>query len=158
MIVLFSILTAFNLICLIAAAALGYSGLRSTATSQWHQLFGILSTIVSCAVHCVVMTYFMATSKWVQHAITVKHLDASLAVPTRSFKAQAYPAALAALLTVFITAFAGAATASYETKPTLHHVLALITWAINAIAAVFEYRAIQRNGRLIDGILSTINR
>lgn len=157
MVLLFSVITTLNLICLIIAALLGYAGMTNPATSQWHQLFAIFAAIVSTGVHCVVLTYFMATSKWVQHAISVKNLDAAMAAPTRSFKAQAYPAALSAVVFVFMTAFAGAATASYQIRPTTHHVLALATLAINLIAAYFELRAIQRNGHLIDGILAKIN-
>ena len=156
MIVLFSSITILNLLCLIAATALGYAGIRSAATSQWHQLFAIFAAIVACGVHCIVMTYFMATSKWVQHAITVKHLDAKLAESTRSFKAQAYPAALLAIFMVLISSFAGAATAGYEMRPTIHHALALATLLVNLLAAIFEYRAIARNGLLIDGILARI--
>jgi hypothetical protein len=156
-IVLFSTITVLNLLCLVAAAVLGYAGLHSAGASQWHQLFGIFTAIVCCGVHCIVMTYFMATGKWIGHAISVKNLDSSLAAPARSFKAQAYPAALVALLSVFVTAVAGAATASYQIQPALHHWLALSTWAINAVAAVFEYRAIRRNGLLIDRLLARIN-
>jgi len=156
MILLFSIITALNLLCLIVAGILGYAGMSNPSTSQWHQLFAIFAAIVCAAVHCVVLTYFMATSKWVQHAVSVKKLDINLTRPTRSFKAQAYPAAIAAILLVFIAAFTGAATASYQIRPTLHHALAIATLAVNLIVAYFEYRAIARNGRLIDEILAAI--
>src|SRR3954465_14143719 len=97
MIPLFLALTAVNLLALCSTAALGYGVSNGHAWSSYHQLAGGLSTIVCCAVHCVVFTYFMATSKWVQHAVTVKRLDDALVAPTRSFKAHAFPAAILAM-------------------------------------------------------------
>ena len=70
MISLFLGITAVNLLCLGVAAFTGYTH------SQYHILAGALAAIVSCGVHCIVITYFMATSKWIQHAVSVKHLDA----------------------------------------------------------------------------------
>jgi hypothetical protein len=156
MLSLFLALTAFNLLCLLLTAALGYVYGGSEVT-QWHALAGVVATMTCCAVHCVVFTYFIATAKWVQHAVTVKQLDPALAQPTRSFKLQAFPAALAAMVTVFAAAAFGAARASYGVSPTYHHALAWVAVAVNALVAVAEYRAIARNGRLIDGILARIN-
>ncbi|HEV2294416.1 MAG TPA: hypothetical protein VGR35_11200 [Tepidisphaeraceae bacterium] len=156
MLSLFLALTAFNLLLLLLTALLGYA-YGGSETTQWHALAGIVATMTCCGVHCIVFTYFIATAKWVQHAVTVKHLEPSLAAPTRSFKLQAFPAALLAMLIVFIAAVFGAAHVSYEISPTYHHVLAWIAIAINAIVAVTEYRAIARNGRLIDEILARIN-
>lgn len=156
MLSLFLALTAFNLLCLLLTAALGYAYGGSEVT-QWHALAGVVATITCCAVHCVVFTYFVATAKWVRQAVTVKNLDTSLAFPTRSFKLQAFPAALLAMLTVFVTALAGAACASYGVSPAYHHILAWVAVVTNMLVAAQEYRAIARNGALIDRILGEIN-
>ena len=155
MLSLFLALTAFNLLCLLLTAALGYAYGGSDVT-QWHALAGVVATITCCAVHCVVFTYFIATATWVQHAIGVKGSDPALAAPTRSFKLQAFPAALLAMTSVFATAVLGAANASYGISPVPHHVVAWIAVVINMAVAIAEYRAIARNGRLIDGILARI--
>ncbi len=156
MLSLFLALTAFNLLCLLLTAALGYAYGGSEVT-QWHALAGIVATMTCVAVHCVVFTYFIATAKWVQHAVTVKHLDPALAAPTRSFKLAAFPVALAAMLSVFVAAVLGAARASYGVSPTYHHVVAWIAVATNATVAVIEYRAIARNGQLVNRILAQIS-
>ena len=156
MLSLFLALTAFNLLCLLLTAALGYVYGGSQVT-QWHALAGVVATITCCAMHCVVFTYFIATAKWVQQAVTVKQLDPALVAPTRSFKMQAFPAALLAMSSVFIAALFGAARASYGVWPGYHHALAWLAIAINGLVAVAEYRAIARNGRLIDQILGIIN-
>ncbi len=156
MLSLFLALTAFNLLCLLLTAALGYAYGGSEVT-QWHALAGIVATMTCVAVHCVVFTYFIATAKWVRHAVTVKNLDPALAMPTRSFKLQAFPVALAAMLSVFIAAVLGAARVSYGVSPTYHHVVAWIAVATNALVAVTEYRAIARNGQLVDRILAQIS-
>jgi hypothetical protein len=57
-------LTAFNLLCLLLTAALGYAYGGSQVT-QWHALAGVVATITCCGVHCVVFTYFVATAQWV---------------------------------------------------------------------------------------------
>jgi hypothetical protein len=157
MIPLFLSLTLFNLLLLAATTALGYSVMFGRGWGTFHQLCGALATLICCAVHCVVFTYFIATAKWIQHAVTVKKLDDSLTTPTRSFKAQAFPAALLAMTVVFVTAVIGAATFSYGIRPIIHHALAIASLVVNIICAIVELRAIKRNGELIDRILQTIN-
>jgi hypothetical protein len=158
MISLFIGLTGFNLLCLAVTASLGYAVmLAGTRYAGYHQLAGSLSTVACCAVHCVVFTYFIATAKWIQHAIDVKRLDLALAAPTRSFRAQAFPSAIAAMLIVFITAIVGVATISYGIRPIWHHGLAWASLVVNVLVAAVEYRAIARNGALIDTILQRIN-
>jgi hypothetical protein len=156
MTVLFLVATAMNLLALIATTILGYGVSNGKPWSAQHQLAGVLATILCCAVHCIVFTYFIATAKWVQHAVTVKRLDQSLVAPTRSFRAAAFPAALSAMAIVFLTAVVGAATLNYELRPIYHHAIAIIALMINALVALIEYRAIDRNAKLIDRILATI--
>ena len=69
MIPLFVGLTLVNLLCLGVTMALGYWA--PPASRHLHILAGALSALVCCGVHCVVFTYFIATAKWVQHAIAV---------------------------------------------------------------------------------------
>jgi hypothetical protein len=157
-IALFIGLTIFNLLCLTITTALGYAVMFAGAKwAPYHQLAGSLSAVACCAVHCVVFTYFIATAKWAQHAIEVKKLEPSLASPTRSFKAQAFPSAITAMTIVFITAVVGVVTFSYGIRPLWHHALAMISLIVNALVALVEYRAIARNGALIDTILRQIN-
>ena len=158
MIALFIGLTLVNLLMLGVTTGLGYVVHRDPLRfSPYHQLAGVLATITCVAVHCVVFTYFIATAKWVQHAVSVKRLDPALSAPTRSFKAQAFPAALSAMAVVFVTAITGAATFSgYFRSTTVHHALAIASLVVNALVALVELRAIARNGRLIDGILAQV--
>ncbi len=158
MLPLFIGVTLVNLICLGTAVTIGYLSASQPSLKSWHLLTGVLATFTCCAVHCIVFTYFMATSKWVQHAVTVKRLDASFAAPTRSFRAQAFPAALVAILSVFATAILGAAHDNYATPRSWHRSMALASLALNAGMAFIEYRAISRNGKLIDDVLATIQR
>src|SRR5689334_16269654 len=129
MIPLFLGLSMVNLLCLGVAMGLGY--FAPANQRGMHILAGALATLVCCGVHCVVFTYFIATAKWVQHAIAVKHLDASLAEPTRSFKMQAFPAALIAMVSVFGAAVLGAARDNYMIGTRWHHAAAIVAVAIN---------------------------
>jgi len=156
MIRLFLALTTANLAALLVAAALGYLHVWGGAAGvgTWHVLGGAVATGLCVAVHCVVFTYFIATAKWAQHAVSVKGLDPALVAPTRSFRAQAMPAALAAMGAVFLAAIFGVALdARYDVPRMWHHGLAWIAIAVNLWAAAVEYTAIRRNGRLIDQIL-----
>lgn len=158
MIPLFVGLTLVNLLALAAAGALGYAAKAGYAVSPWHILAGALAALVCVAVHCVVFTYFAATAKWVRHAVVVKGLDPALVGPTRSFKAQAFPAALLAMTTTFVAAVAGAGADNFRGGwVAAHHWLAVGTLVVNLLVALVEYRAISRNGRLIDGILERVN-
>ena len=156
MIPLFLGITFVNLIALAATWALGYGVHAGHDLGPYHQLAGVLATLACCATHCIVFTYFMATAKWLRHAITVKQLDPALADPTRSFKQQAFPAALLAMCTTFLAAVSGAITFSYRIAPIWHHSIALIAFATNLLVALIEYRAIARNGQLIDDVLKRI--
>jgi hypothetical protein len=89
--------------------------------------------------------------------VTVKKLSTTHVDPTRSFKAQAFPAAIIAMFSVFIAAVVGVATFSYHIRPTYHLVCSVAAIVINALVALVEYRAICRNARLIDTILAEIN-
>ena len=157
MISLFLGLTLANLVCLSTAAGLGYLHADGRAAGRWHVLVGALAAITCCAVHCVVFTYFIATAKWVQHAILIKQLDPTLAAPTRSFKAQAFPAALASIAMVFVTSVLGAAADNAYVRPLYHHLLALAMIATNVMSAIFEFGAIRSNALLIDRVLELAN-
>ena len=157
MIPLFLGLTLVNLLGLCSAAALGYAAKAGHPVGPWHVLSGALAALACCAVHCVVFTYFAATGKWVRHAIEVKRLDPGLASPTRSFKAQAFPAALLAMAASFGAAFSGAGADNYRGAwSAAHHGAAVGAVVVNLLVAAVEYRAISRNGRLIDDVLAKV--
>ncbi len=77
--------TAFNLLYLIPAMCMGYALFGHGHASTPHLMLGETTTTMACiAVHCMVFTYFVATAKWIQHAVTVKSLPQSLIEPTQS--------------------------------------------------------------------------
>jgi hypothetical protein len=156
MVSLFLGLTIANLAALVGAAALGYVSAWRPEWRGYHLLVGASAALLCVGVHCVVFTYFVATAKWVQHAIDVRGLDPALAAPTKSFKAMAFPAALLCMASVFAAACLGAARDALGTDAAWHHVGALCAIAINVGGAAVEYRAVVRNGRLIDDVLARI--
>jgi hypothetical protein len=154
MIPLFIGLTLVNLLCLSVAGILGFSYWSAgEPVKAWHMLAGALAALTCTAVHSIVFTYFAATAKWVQHAIELKGLDRGLAEPTRSFRAQAFPAAIIAIAVVFLAAVSGAATDNSYISAGWHKGLALGGIAVNIVVGIVEFRAIARNGRLIDRVL-----
>jgi len=161
MIRLFWAITLLNWATLLSAAGLGYLhvwGRLPAAAAGAHVLAGAIASVVCVAVHCVVFTYFIATAKWAQHAVSLKNLDSHLLAGTQSFKAQAFPAALAAMATVFLAAIFGVLLdAGYAVPRNVHLALAWTALAVNLAAAAFEASAIGRNSKLIDVILAKIN-
>ena len=141
-----------NFICLIATAVVGYA-----QWMHWHRLFGALSAMVCCGVHCVVFTYFIATGKWIEHAILVKQLDPKVAAPTRPLRRGAFAAALSMIVVGIATAIVGAAVDNLYLSPIWHHMMAMVLLAGNGVAAVVEYRSIRDNGLVIDDILARIS-
>jgi hypothetical protein len=152
MTVLFLGLMLANLVCLIGTAVVGYAGLM-----HWHRVFGALAAIVCCGVHCVVFTYFIATGKWIEHAILVKGLEPRIVEPTRPLRRGAFAAALSVIALTITTAIVGAAVDNQYLSPAWHHLLAMGLLAGNLVGAVVEYRCIRDNGAVIDGILARIN-
>jgi len=129
----------------------------SSGVGAGHRLFGALAAIVCCGVHCVVFTYFVATGKWVAHAILVKGLDAKLAEPIGRLRRGAFAAALSVIVLAVATAIVGAAVDNQYLSPAWHQVLAIGLLAGNGVAAVVEYRCIRDNGIVIDRILARIS-
>ena len=152
MTVLFMGLMLANFICLIGTAAVGYAGVM-----HWHRVFGALAAMVCCGVHCVVFTYFIATGKWIEHAILVKQLEPAIALPTRPLRRGAFAAALSVIMVAIATAIVGAAVDNQYLSPAWHHVMAMVLLAGNVLAAIVEYRCIRDNGLIIGGILKRIN-
>ena len=156
MIPLFLGLTALNLLCLGTAAALGYA-YGGTARGGQHILAGAVAALVGSGVHCVVFTYFVATAKWVRHAIDVRRLDPALAAPTRSFRARPSP-----------RRWAPSRASSWPPSPAPRRT---ITTGPPGRGTTLWYSSrrgqrngrcrriprIDRNGRLIDSILDRIN-
>ena len=156
MIALFLGLMLANFVFLIATAVLGYAGMAS-GVAPGHRFFGALAAMVCCGVHCVVFTYFVATGKWVGHAILVKQLDPKLAEPIGPLRRAAFAAALGVITLAVITAIVGAAVDNQYVSPVWHHLMAVGLLAGNLVAAAVEYRSIRDNGLVIDGILARIN-
>jgi uncharacterized membrane protein len=105
----------------------------------------------------VVFTYFVATGKWVAHAILVKGLEAKLAEPIGPLRRAAFAAALSVIVLAIATAIVGAAVDNQYLSPAWHQVLAIGLLAGNGVAAWVEFCAIRDNGEVIDRILARIN-
>src|SRR3954470_17441719 len=131
MTVLFLGLMLANFACLIATAVVGYGGWM-----HWHRLFGALAALVCCGVHCVVFTYFIATGKWIEHAILVKQLDPAIAEPTGPLRRGAFAAALSVITLAIATAIVGAAVDNQYLSPAWHHLMAMVLLAGNVPAAI----------------------
>jgi hypothetical protein len=151
---LFLGLTIANLLALAVAAGVGLAAAGGAQMVSLHRLAGSLAALFCVGAHCVILTYFIATGKWIQHALSVKKLDPTLSATTRRPRAQAFAAAIAAVSIVALTAFFGAAVDNGLAPKFWHFLLALTAWVVNLMAAGVEYQAIRRNAAIIDQILA----
>ena len=133
MIPLFLGISALNIVMLTTCLRLGYGVSHGR---PWASLPVVRSAgdHRGCGVHCVVFTYFMATAKWVQHAILVKHLDPQLAEPRDRSRRKASPPPCSRWAAPAWRIYRRR-DVRYQLRPIYHHVAALLALCVNCVAA-----------------------
>lgn len=169
-------LTAFNLLALLTAFAVGWASFfwksklnEADSTYALHVFLGIVASTTTLGVHCLIFIYFLGTGRWVKEvALAYKIPDEPLPRLTRELKRKAFPAALFAMLIVIATTSAGAWVAVTATGKgpdatkwwpwPVHALAAALTLAVNVWAFFVEYRCVSVNGRVIDDVMREVDR
>ena len=163
---IFSTLALLNGVALLASACFGIvSKLRgaflsgSDPTWMIHFYLGLFSAMGTLLVHCLIFTYFLGTGRWVKEVGLAYELpDEPLLKLTRELKRRTFPVALFAMLVAIGTVAAGAG-AQLQTWPwEVHATLAGVTLLVNGWAFVVEFRNVRTNGRVIEDVLSEVDR
>ncbi len=151
---------AFAVTCMLLALTAGGTGLavEGERSFAFHFAIGLIATLGLCLSHCVVFTYFMATSKMMTLAVSDAGLDPSLVVECRRLKLRAYRRALAGIVAAMVAAFAGAFTTDNPGWSRLHLAAALLSLGVNAYVFAGEYLLISVNGRLMDRVFEEHDR
>ena len=140
-------------------------------TQQWatvHRLCGMLAAIGMVFVHCVVVTYFVGTSRWCKEVVETYQLPAELALRSARLKRSTFPWAVMCMLSVVgVSALGGASdpAAALELAPFLgvhwshwHLTGALLAMAFIGYAFTVEWTHIQANSQIIQEIMQEVRR
>jgi hypothetical protein len=125
----------------------------------FHFLFGLGTAMLTLLVHCLIFTYFLGTGRWVKEVKLAYDLpDAPLPRLTRELKRKVFPPALFAMLFAVATGAAGAAAHVGVSHWLVHATLGTLTLAVNFWAFRVEYRCLQTNGQVLEGVLQEVDR
>ncbi len=156
---IFAALLVSYLLLVSAAASAGFlaDGNRWFAV---HFALGLFTTLYTCGVYCIVLTYFVITGKMVKQAVLTSGLDPELINSAQQPKGRVVRltalGVAAALCTALLGAWANVAEAVPD-RHTWHLVAAMLAVMVNGAAFTLIYQAICDHGRLVDTVFAKLN-
>jgi hypothetical protein len=132
-------------------------GLMATAEPRgphdvWHSihiLFALMTTMAALAVHSIVYTYFLATSKWAKEVVRVYQLPEWINTQAKKNKRKAFRFVMWSTTWIAVTAWLGAASDTQGTNPLWHLGVAAVMLAFNVGSFIVEYAVIVTQVRLL---------
>jgi hypothetical protein len=162
---LFLVFVILTGLALLAAAVSGtVSWLQGGLTGEGslyvtHFVIGLFSAIAVLLVHCLAITYFLGTGRWVKEVCLTYGLpDECWPRQTRDIKRGNTPYAILAMLVTIATAAAGAGRQNFDWPAWIHAALAATTLVVNALVWRVEYRNMGRNLRILDEVYAETDR
>jgi hypothetical protein len=172
---IFATLALCSLIALGGAFWLGWrigdASLHETAVQTRvaiHFIASVAALVFALLVHALVITYFMGTGRWLEETATAYRLPDDWQARSRDLKWRLYPAIVVSLTLLILTGALGAAADPASavgfngigplTAAHVHLSIAIATLFVNAVVNVWEYRALSRNGRLVNEVLEQVRR
>jgi hypothetical protein len=163
---IFLVLASLDGAALLASFCFGVaSKLRDAAqqagdpTYLIHFTLGLFAAIGTLLVHCLIFTYFLGTGRWVKEVTLAYRLpDVPWHRDTRELKRRTFPVALSAMLVAIATAAAGAGAQLKDWPWQVHASLATVTLFVNLWAFRAEYRNVEANAAVLDGVLREVDR
>lgn len=138
------------------------------ASVSRHMMTGLAGLVFASLVHAIVFTYFMGTGRWIEETSRAYKLPAETHRENQSIKYRLLPGMTGAILLLVVTgALGGAADPASPVEFTgwlgmtasmTHLVVGCATVAANLAVHMHEFRSIERNGELIEGIMSEVRR
>jgi hypothetical protein len=129
-----------------------------------HRLGGVAAALAVVLVNCIVVTYFIGTSRWAKEVVEAYQLDPEFARRSTALKRRTFPwATLAMLAIVGVISLGGAADPSTNRPDTAlwttpHLIGAIAGMAFVAWVFVVEWNNIDRNHAVIDEIMAEVKR
>jgi hypothetical protein len=167
-------LGSFSLVVMAAALLLGLAveDLYDAPDEQalrWatvHRLTGTAAALAVVLVECIVVTYFIGTSRWCREVVETYQLDPAPADASGRLKRRAFPWAMAGMLTVIVVGALGAAgdpangAGQSNTEPwaQVHLLAALAGWALVAWTYWAAWSHVVANQAIIDAVMTEVAR
>jgi hypothetical protein len=124
-----------------------------------HFIVGLFTAVAVLLTHCLAITYFLGTGRWVKEVCLAYDLpDHRWPRQTRDLKRRNTPYAILAMLITIATAAAGAGRQNFDWPAWLHATLAGITLVVNAAVWALEYRNMRTNLRILDEVYAETER
>jgi hypothetical protein len=163
---LFLVFATLTGLALLASAVSGtaswlHGGLTSEGSLYLtHFVLGLFSALAVLLIHCLAITYFLGTGRWVKEVCLAYGLpDQRWPRQTRDIKRRNTPYAILAMLVTIATAAAGAARQNFDDWPAWPHAaLAATTLVVNVAVWVIEYRNMGTNLRILDEVYAETER
>lgn len=134
------------------------------AAVEYHMLFGVAATLGVILAHSIVVTYFIGTTRWCREVVETYKLDISFVQRSAALKRQAFPWAVAAMLTVLVVSVLGAAAhpglrlGGGPTWVYAHWLAALAAVAMILAAFYVEWSCVAAHHRLIAAVMQEVGR
>jgi hypothetical protein len=165
MIRLFPLIAGVNTVALLAALMSGLISWWGRASESnldiylLHFVLGLTAALTTLFVHCLVLTYFLGTGRWVKEVCLAYGLpDQEMPRQTRDIKRRNTPRVILAMLVTIAAAAAGAAAQQRVWPGWVHLVLAPVTVLLNVYVFFVEYGNMRINVRILDSVMSDVDR
>jgi hypothetical protein len=162
---LFRIIAIINSVLLIASFASGVFSWLYEASQQntdvylVHFVLGLTTALTTLFVHCLVLTYFLGTGRWVKEVCTAYGLpDGNWPKMTRDIKRRNTPRVILAMLVTIVAAAAGMAAQQQAWPGWIHLTLAGTTMLLNLYVFWVELDNMQLNGRILEAVITEVER
>jgi hypothetical protein len=162
---LFRIIAILNIGLLLASFASGIvswfrdASHKNTDIYLLHFVLGLTTALTTLFVHCLVLTYFLGTGRWVKEVCIAYSLpDDNWPKMTRDIKRRNTPRVILAMLITIAGAAAGMAAQQQAWPGWIHLALAVTTVALNLHVFWVELGNMQLNGRILDAVTTEVER
>jgi hypothetical protein len=170
---IFSTLAIFSTAALLTAFWLGWRigdassrELAEQGRVSLHFLVALGALCFAVLVHALVLTYFMGTGRWLEETSQAYRLVDDWQTQSRELKWRMYPGMVLCLLLLIATgALGGAADPASAvgfkgigplSAAHVHLAVSVITLVVNALLNLVEFRALRRNGALVNEVMDRV--
>lgn len=139
---------------------------ESQSLVSWHLMLALTGLVFAALVHALVLTYFMGTGRWMEDVSKAYQLDDQWKQQGQRLKYGVLPSMSLCLLLLLITIGFGAAAdpasrMGFEgwlgfSAGAWHSLIATMTVAVNFFTNVREFRALERNGQLVQEVVAKV--
>jgi hypothetical protein len=118
-----------------------------------HFVLGLTTALTTLFVHCLVLTYFLGTGRWVKEVCIAYGLpDGNWPKLTREIKRRNTPRVILAMLVTIAAAAAGMAKQQQAWPGWIHLTLATVTVLLNLYVFWVELGNMELNARILDAV------